>query len=162
VIRSIQRPGFRGTHANRSLTNPDCDRFVSRGEQGEVTDSDMCGIAGFSLDGDATIDRTLAAQALLAGIAERGADAAGYAYRSPGTTVSLHKQRTGASALLDTVSLPSATTQALVHVRDFTKGHPTILANNHPIRHGSIVGIHNGIVVNDEEIFLRHGLARAE
>jgi glucosamine 6-phosphate synthetase-like amidotransferase/phosphosugar isomerase protein len=122
----------------------------------------MCGIAGFSLDGDATIDRTLAAQALLAGIAERGADAAGYAYRSPGTTVSLHKQRTGASALLDTVSLPSATTQALVHVRDFTKGHPTILANNHPIRHGSIVGIHNGIVVNDEEIFLRHGLARAE
>ena len=32
------------------------------------------------------LDRTLAAQALLAAIAERGADAVGYAYRSPGET----------------------------------------------------------------------------
>ena len=31
----------------------------------------MCGIAGYSLKVDARIDRTLAAQALLAGIAER-------------------------------------------------------------------------------------------
>ena len=30
--------------------------------------------------------------------------------------------------------------RALVHVRDYTKGHPTVLANNHPIRHGSVVG----------------------
>ncbi len=41
----------------------------------------MCGIAGFSLDPESSVDRTLAAQALLAGIAERGADAVGYAYR---------------------------------------------------------------------------------
>ena len=40
----------------------------------------MCGIAGFSLDPESSVDRTLAAQALLAGIAERGADAVGYAY----------------------------------------------------------------------------------
>ena len=40
-----------------------------------------------------------------------------------------------------------------MHVRDYTKGHPTIEANNHPIRHGAVVGIHNGIIVNDEEIF---------
>jgi len=121
----------------------------------------MCGIAGFSVDPDSSVDRTLAAQALLAGIAERGADAAGYAHRRPGVAVSVHKQRTGASALLDAVSLPTDATQALVHVRDFTKGHPTILANNHPIRHGSVVGIHNGIVVNDEEIFVRYRLRRA-
>ena len=43
----------------------------------------MCGIAGFSLRPDAAVDRTLAAQALLAGIAERGADAVGYAHRAP-------------------------------------------------------------------------------
>ena len=122
----------------------------------------MCGIAGFCVDPDSTTGRTLAVQALLAGIAERGADAAGYAHRSPGGRVSVHKQRTGATALLDAVALPHATTQALVHVRDFTKGHPTILANNHPIRHGAVVGIHNGIVVNDEEILARHGLDRAE
>ena len=41
----------------------------------------MCGIAGYSLDIDSGVDRTLAAQALLAGIAERGADAVGYAHR---------------------------------------------------------------------------------
>ena len=112
----------------------------------------MCGIAGFSLDRDSGVDRTLAAQALLAGIAERGADAVGYAYRSREPQVSIHKQRSGATALLDAVSLPCDAAEALVHVRDYTKGHPTLLANNHPIRHGSVVGIHNGIIVNDEAI----------
>ena len=48
-----------------------------------------------------------------------------------------------------------------MHVRDYTKGHPTIESNNHPIRHGSVVGIHNGIIVNDEEIFARYGFERA-
>jgi glucosamine 6-phosphate synthetase-like amidotransferase/phosphosugar isomerase protein len=121
----------------------------------------MCGIAGYSLDVDSRVDRTLAAQALLAGIAERGADAVGYAHRGVGSGVTIHKQRSGATALLDAVELPHEATEALVHVRDYTKGHPRILANNHPIRHGSIVGIHNGIIVNDEEIFARHGIERA-
>ena len=122
----------------------------------------MCGIAGYSLDAASTVDRTLAAQALLAGIAERGADAVGYAHRGAGSSVTIHKQRSGAAALLDAVELPADATHALVHVRDYTKGHPTVLANNHPIRHGSVVGIHNGIIVNDEEILARHAIARAE
>ena len=71
--------------------------------------------------------------------------------------MTIHKQRSGATALLDAVELPADATEALVHVRDYTKGHPTVLANNHPIRHGSVVGIHNGIIVNDEEILARHG-----
>ncbi len=122
----------------------------------------MCGIAGYSLAADSCVDRTLAAQALLAGIAERGADAAGYAYRGRTPSVTLHKQRTGATDLLDAVELPHDVVEALVHVRDFTKGHPTLLANNHPIRHGSVVGIHNGVIDNDEEIFAEHGLVHAE
>ncbi len=122
----------------------------------------MCGIAGYSFDPDSRVDRTLAAQALLAGIAERGADAVGYAHRGASPEVTIHKQRTGATALLGAVELPRDATDALVHVRDYTKGHPTVLANNHPIRHGSVVGIHNGIIVNDEEILARHGLERAE
>jgi glucosamine 6-phosphate synthetase-like amidotransferase/phosphosugar isomerase protein len=121
----------------------------------------MCGIAGYSVAPESQIDRTLAAQALLAGIAERGADAVGYAFRSrEGLTV--HKQQSGASALLDTIRVPSAARQTLVHVRDFTKGHPTIAANNHPIRHGRVVGIHNGIIANDDELFVRHGFERHE
>jgi glucosamine--fructose-6-phosphate aminotransferase (isomerizing) len=122
----------------------------------------MCGIAGYSLDADSGVDRTLAAQALLAGIAERGADAVGYAHCGSGPGVTIHKQRSGATALLADVELPTNTTDALVHVRDYTKGHPRIVANNHPIRHGSVVGVHNGIIVNDEEIFARYGFARAE
>ena len=122
----------------------------------------MCGIAGYSVSGKSSVDRTLAAQALLAGIAERGADAAGYAYRTPGDgRVRGHKQRSGASALLETLEIPSEASEALIHVRDYTKGHPTIEVNNHPIRHGSIVGIHNGVIFNDEEILDRYGFERA-
>jgi len=122
----------------------------------------MCGIAGYSLNASSSVERTLAAQALLAGIAERGADAVGYAYPSSGGTVAIHKQRSGASALLDEVVLPAGTSEVLVHVRDYTKGHPRIEANNHPIRHGSVVGVHNGIIFNDDELMALHGFDRAE
>ena len=122
----------------------------------------MCGIAGFSLDPESSVDRTLAAQALLAGISERGADAVGYAYRAPEGPVGVTKLRGGASALLDELSVPPDASQALIHVRDFTKGHPDIHANNHPIRHGAVVGIHNGIVENDDALLARYGIARAE
>ena len=121
----------------------------------------MCGIAGYSLSPASSVDRTLAAQALLAGIAERGADAVGYAHRGSGAAVTVHKRRSGASELLDELHVPTAATQVLVHVRDYTKGHPTIEANNHPIRHGNVVGIHNGIIVNDEEIIAHYGFERA-
>ncbi|HVD12567.1 MAG TPA: hypothetical protein VNB46_04965 [Gaiellaceae bacterium] len=122
----------------------------------------MCGIAGYSLSASSGVERTLAAQALLAGIAERGADAVGYAYRKGTRPVAIHKQRSGASALLEEVVLPTSVTEALIHVRDYTKGHPRIEANNHPIRHGAVVGVHNGIIVNDDELMERHGFERAE
>ncbi|MBD0290788.1 MAG: hypothetical protein ICV74_05985 [Thermoleophilia bacterium] len=122
----------------------------------------MCGIAGYSLGRSSSIDRTLTAQALFASIAERGSDAVGYAYRRADGAVVVHKQRTGASELLDDVAIPGDSSEALLHVRDYTKGHPSLAANNHPIRHGAIVGIHNGIIANDEELFERHRLERAE
>src|SRR5256886_5401161 len=123
----------------------------------------MCGIAGYSVRPRSRVERTLAAQALLAAIAERGADAVGYAYRAPGETYpTVVKQRTPASQLLERVSVPQRTTQLLVHVRDYTKGHPSINANNHPVRHGPIVGIHNGIITNDDELLAPHSCARAE
>jgi glucosamine 6-phosphate synthetase-like amidotransferase/phosphosugar isomerase protein len=120
----------------------------------------MCGIAGYSLQPGANVGRTLAAQALLAGIAERGADAVGYAHRSHGGRPIVHKRRAGASALLRELLVPQDASDVLIHVRDYTKGHPTIEANNHPVRHGEVVGVHNGIIVNDEEIFARHGFER--
>jgi glutamine phosphoribosylpyrophosphate amidotransferase len=108
------------------------------------------------------VDRTLAAQALLAGIAERGADAVGFAHRKADGSVGVTKLRGGASALLDELHVPAVATQVLIHVRDYTKGHPEIEANNHPIRHGSVVGIHNGIIQNDDDLLARYGLERAE
>ncbi len=123
----------------------------------------MCGIAGYSLSTDSSVDRTLTAQALLAGIADRGADAVGYAYRAPGEGFStVVKQRTPASSLLERIEVPQRAAQALVHVRDYTKGHPSVSANNHPVRHGPVVGIHNGIIVNDDEILCSFDCARAE
>jgi glucosamine--fructose-6-phosphate aminotransferase (isomerizing) len=122
----------------------------------------LCGIAGYSLDSESRVDRTVAARALLAGIAERGADAVGYAYRIGQAPIEVHKQQSGATALLERVDVPEQATKLLVHVRDYTKGHPSLAANNHPIRHGAIVGIHNGIIENDDELFARHQIARAE
>src|SRR5215204_1097247 len=122
----------------------------------------MCGIAGYSLDSKSRVDPTVAARALLAGIAERGADAVGYAYRVGDGRIRVHKQRSGATALLDRVDVPEDASKLLVHVRDYTKGHPSLESNNHPIRHGSVVGIHNGIIKNDDELFSQHAILRAE
>jgi glucosamine 6-phosphate synthetase-like amidotransferase/phosphosugar isomerase protein len=123
----------------------------------------MCGIGGYSLVPNSRLNRTLAAQALLAAIAERGADAVGYAYRAAGAGVAaVVKQQTPASKLLDRVSVPEAASQLLVHVRDYTKGHPSIAANNHPVRHGPVVGIHNGVILNDDELLADHACARVE
>jgi glutamine---fructose-6-phosphate transaminase (isomerizing) len=123
----------------------------------------MCGIAGYSLSAKSGLNRTLAAQALLAGIAERGADAVGYAHRGPADPYPVVvKQRTPASQLLERIEVPQGATELLVHVRDYTKGHPSIAANNHPVRHGPVVGIHNGIIVNDDELLEAHECARSE
>jgi glucosamine 6-phosphate synthetase-like amidotransferase/phosphosugar isomerase protein len=120
----------------------------------------LWGIAGYSLFVGSSVPRSLAAQALLAGIAERGDDAVGYAYRRDAEVVAVHKRQTGASGLIDDLIVPDDATQLLVHVRDFTKGHPSLDVNNHPIRHGSVVGIHNGVIANDEEILARHRFER--
>jgi glucosamine 6-phosphate synthetase-like amidotransferase/phosphosugar isomerase protein len=123
----------------------------------------MCGIAGYSLSPRSGVDRTLAAQALLAGIADRGADAVGYAYRGRSDAYPVvTKQRTPARHLLERIGVPAHATELLVHVRDYTKGHPSIAANNHPVRHGPVVGIHNGIILNDDELLAPHSCARAE
>jgi glucosamine 6-phosphate synthetase-like amidotransferase/phosphosugar isomerase protein len=123
----------------------------------------MCGIAGYSLSARSRVDRTLAAQALLAGIADRGADAVGYAYRGAAERYPVvTKQRTPARHLLERIGVTEDASELLVHVRDYTKGHPSIPANNHPVRHGPVVGIHNGIIVNDDELLAPHSCARAE
>src|SRR2546421_12615211 len=92
----------------------------------------MCGIAGYSLSPKTQIDRTVVARALLAGIAERGGDAAGFAHRGHAGAVTGPKQRTGASELGELIDVPRSAKQLLVHVRDFPKGHPGRRAHDQP------------------------------
>src|SRR5262249_44472066 len=66
------------------------------------------------------------------------------------------------SGVLERITIPADASQVLVHVRDYTKGHPRIAANNHPVRHGAVVGIHNGTILNDQELLAAHGLDRAD
>ena len=56
--------------------------------------------------------------------------------------------------------VPASASSVLIHVRDFTKGHPDVEANNHPIRHGSVVGVHNGVLSNDDDLLARYGIER--
>src|SRR3954465_2738657 len=122
----------------------------------------MCGIAGFSMSASSSVERTLAAQAVFAGIAERGADAVGYAYRRGSSPVTIHKQRSGASALLEQVLLPSSATETLIPARASPKRPPRLEANTPPIRPGAVGGVHNGIIFNDDELMEAHGFERAE
>ncbi len=48
------------------------------------------------------------------------------------------------------------TTLLLGHTRKPTKGTPTNNYNNHPIVRGDTIGVHNGTLSNDDEIFLTH------
>lgn len=122
----------------------------------------MCGIAGFSLSDTCAIDPMRATRVLLASVAERGADAAGCAYEEPNAGLVVNKQPGGASRFLEVVHVPGAVRQLLLHVRDFTKGRPSLMANNHPIRHGDVVGVHNGKISNDDAVFIELGRTRFE
>ena len=122
----------------------------------------MCGIAGFSLSPESGVDRTLAGRHC----SPRSPSAAPTPSATPGAATRVASRTSsssarGRSALLEQLDVPAEATQLLVHVRDYTKGHPTIEANNHPVRHGEVVGVHNGVIVNDEEIFDRYGIERA-
>ncbi len=113
----------------------------------------MCGIAGFSLAPDHDLDTTALARVLLAGIVERGRDATGYAYRAPGGPIVVRKDSQKLAHFIDHVQLDPAATEAILHVREFTKGIPGINDNNHPVSWGRVVGVHNGHLTNDDELF---------
>lgn len=46
---------------------------------------------------------------------------------------------------------------AIFHSRYATHGSPSNNANNHPIRHDDIIGVHNGVLSNHEEVLAQTG-----
>ena len=56
--------------------------------------------------------------------------------------------------------MPRYTRTCILHTRWATKGDPADNGNNHPIIVGNTVGIHNGVITNDDELFESHGWER--
>lgn len=51
------------------------------------------------------------------------------------------------------LALPKRADCFIGHTRFATKGEPEVNANNHPIPQGTIVGVHNGVISNDERLW---------
>ncbi|OGP53168.1 MAG: hypothetical protein A2Y65_06730 [Deltaproteobacteria bacterium RBG_13_52_11] len=98
---------------------------------------------------------------------ERGREASGAALISRDGILRLFKQPVPASQLVKMepyqdimASIGPDTTCLLGHTRAPTKGSRWNNANNHPLLVGHTVGIHNGIIDNDDDLFTRSGFSR--
>ena len=126
----------------------------------------MCGLVGIVLgDGHRgahleTI-KSLFVRNLLAN-EERGKEATGVAVLDNEGTFSVEKSPVRASEFVKsklfldfmTYRVNEKTVTLLGHTRRPTKGTPKNNNNNHPIVVGDTVGIHNGTITNDDDIFL--------
>jgi glucosamine 6-phosphate synthetase-like amidotransferase/phosphosugar isomerase protein len=129
----------------------------------------MCGIAGFVLDRRKRTEPELESiredfATLMAATEIRGRDAAGAFVFTPGRTTCYYKQPGPASrmvaqptfwALLDTIT--EETVGVVGHARWATQGSPKNNANNHPLVAGPIIGVHNGVVANYQELVQQVG-----
>lgn len=63
-----------------------------------------------------------------------------------------------------TLSMHRKTRAAILHTRMWTQGRPENNDNNHPIRSGNVVGVHNGGIWNDDSLWdlLPEGSRQAE
>jgi glucosamine 6-phosphate synthetase-like amidotransferase/phosphosugar isomerase protein len=115
----------------------------------------MCGIAGFSVSNRQTIDARKLSRALLLQIVQRGIDATGMGWTDSAGRVWYVKNDVSARRFISE-SLHQMDRDAktvILHTRYATKGSPTIEENNHPIVRPGIVGVHNGMIPNDDEVF---------
>lgn len=116
----------------------------------------MCGIAGFSLSPqDGKVNAKRLAKTLFLEIEHRGHDATGFAFPDANGDIQVHKTNETASAFIKAgrLCLPRKAATAILHTRAATQGAASDNLNNHPIRSGKFVGVHNGIIWNDDQIF---------
>lgn len=132
----------------------------------------MCGLAGILLSpGERTAEewqeiRDCFTKTLIFN-EERGRVASGVALIRRDGSYLLHKEPIPASEMIVTDAYREIldavgpdTTCLLGHTRMPTKGSPWNNANNHPLVVGNVIGIHNGHIANDDELFDRFGLPR--
>lgn len=133
----------------------------------------MCGIAGLMMypmsrtDEQLEYIRELATELAVENMA-RGKDATGLAvFNSDGNhDVLKHNVKASEFTELETYKnfvankITNKTTNILIHTRAATQGKPENNNNNHPIVSASAVGIHNGIIYNDDELFSDYKMPR--
>lgn len=121
----------------------------------------MCGIGGLSLSPtDSKTNARRAAEALLMGIASRGRHATGAAWYDPERDeVALTKLAIPAARFIPARAhlFPDSTSAMLLHTRYATHGSVEVRGNNHPVQHGAILGTHNGVLRNPQELYRAAG-----
>jgi hypothetical protein len=101
------------------------------------------------------------AQLMFPAIAHRGKHAWGWmACNAAASAVDYFKMegRCDTREALETMpDIPGDARWVVGHVRAATHGSPAILANNHPIEHGEVIGVHNGVLRNHRVILEETG-----
>jgi len=114
----------------------------------------MCGIAGYSLSKGVRINSKRISKEMLLAIEHRGHDAAGFAFRDSTGAFQIHKANMTASQFVKrNLCVPLRQRTVIMHTRFATQGEPMFNVNNHPIAAGSVVGVHNGHISNDDRLF---------
>jgi len=132
----------------------------------------MCGLVGILLhSGSRSEDEWQELRALFTRMLvfneERGREAAGLAVIQRDGSCHVFKQPVAASELVrmrryhEVLNMSGAETACLLgHTRMPTKGSPLCPTNNHPLHTAHTVGIHNGMILNDDELFDHLSLPR--
>jgi glucosamine 6-phosphate synthetase-like amidotransferase/phosphosugar isomerase protein len=112
----------------------------------------MCGIGAFQIVEQEVNARRLA-QALLKGLTVRGRDASGVAWHDDNEQQTFIQKLDVAGTTLATMLEDEIGSTGIIHTRYATKGDPKNMGNNHPIDARGIIGVHNGHISNDDELF---------
>lgn len=99
------------------------------------------------------------AQILFPALTRGGPHAYGWMDWSGGTDVGVVKAtgRADSPKAIRSMDIPAESKWVVAHTRWATHGSPEYLGNNHPIRHGDIIGVHNGVLANHERILEQTG-----
>lgn len=112
----------------------------------------MCGIAGFSLSPNSTVNARKLANALLTVIEDRGYMASGFAWQTT-HKMGVHKDAVPGS-MLSLKSMPKESRNVILHTRLATHGSTTDNRNNHPVMSptDNIALVHNGVIYNHHSV----------